>query len=112
MTALLSPEELHQRLLDVGARRYHDKHPFHKRLHSGGCTKGEVQAWALNRFYYQAHIPVKDAAIISRMHDSDLRRAWRQRLVDHDGAEAGEGGIERWLYLTDALGLQRPDVQA
>ncbi len=112
MTALLSPDELHQRLLDVGERRYHDKHPFHIRLHSGGCTKGEVQAWALNRFYYQARIPEKDASLIARMHDPDLRRAWRQRLVDHDGNQAGEGGIERWLRLTEALGLSRQDVQA
>ena len=112
MTALLSPDELHQRLLDVGERRYHDKHPFHIRLHSGGCTKGEVQAWALNRFYYQARIPEKDASLIARMHDPDLRRAWRQRLVDHDGNQAGEGGIERWLRLTEALGLARQDVQA
>lgn len=112
MTALLSPDELHGRLIEIGERRYHDKHPFHARLHSGGCTKGEVQAWALNRFYYQARIPEKDASIIARMHDAELRRAWRQRLVDHDGMEAGEGGIERWLRLTEALGLARQDVQA
>ena len=112
MTALLSPDELHQRLIEVGERRYHDKHPFHVRLHSGGCTKGEVQAWALNRFYYQARIPAKDASIIARMPDPELRRAWRQRLIDHDGNEAGEGGIERWLRLTEGLGLSRLDVQA
>lgn len=112
MTALLSPDELHRRLLTIGERRYHDKHPFHIRLHSGACTKGEVQAWALNRFYYQARIPEKDASLIARMHDSALRRAWRQRLVDHDGSEVGEGGIERWLRLTQALGLSREDVLA
>ena len=96
MTALLSPDELERRLREVGERRYHDKHPFHARLHSGQCTKGEVQAWALNRFTYQAHIPVKDAFLIARTNDPSLRRAWRQRLVDHDGNEDGEGGIERW----------------
>jgi coenzyme PQQ biosynthesis protein C len=112
VTALLSPEELHRRLLTIGERRYHDKHPFHIRLHSGACTKGEVQAWALNRFYYQARIPEKDASLIARMHDPALRRAWRQRLVDHDGSEEGEGGIERWLRLTEALGLEREDVLA
>ena len=113
MTALLSPDELHQRLLEVGERRYHDKHPFHIRLHSGGCTKGEVQAWALNRFYYQARRFRKRTPPSSpAMHDPELRRAWRQRLVDHDGNEAGEGGIERWLRLTEGLGLSRQDVQA
>ncbi|GGF78805.1 pyrroloquinoline-quinone synthase [Azorhizobium oxalatiphilum] len=112
MSALLSPEGLEQRLRDVGAQRYHDKHPFHVRLHAGGCTRGEVQAWALNRYTYQAHIPVKDAALIARTGSSDLRRAWRQRLVDHDGAEAGEGGVERWLRLCESLGLERADVLA
>ena len=112
MTALLSPEELEQRLREVGAERYHDKHPFHARLHSGQCTKGEVQAWALNRFVYQAHIPVKDAYLIARAGDPALRRAWRQRLIDHDGQADGEGGIERWLRLCESLGLARADVQA
>lgn len=112
MTALLSSEELEQRLREVGAERYHDKHPFHARLHSGQCTKGEVQAWALNRFVYQAHIPVKDAYLIARAGDPALRRAWRQRLIDHDGQADGEGGIERWLRLCESLGLARADVQA
>ncbi len=112
MTDILSADELHQRLLEVGARRYHDKHPFHVRLHGGGCTKGEVQAWALNRFYYQSRIPEKDATIISRMHDPELRRSWRQRLVDHDGGPGEAGGIERWLHLTKALGLPRELVEA
>ena len=112
MTALLSSEELEQRLREVGAQRYHDKHPFHARLHSGQCSKGEVQAWALNRFVYQAHIPVKDAYLIARAGDPALRRAWRQRLVDHDGQADGECGIERWLRLCESLGLARADVQA
>jgi coenzyme PQQ biosynthesis protein C len=112
VTTLLSPDELHQRLLSVGAERYHDKHPFHRRLHEGRCSRGQVQAWALNRFYYQAHIPVKDAALIARMDDSALRRAWRQRLIDHDGAEAGDGGVERWLRLAEGVGLDRGDVAA
>jgi coenzyme PQQ biosynthesis protein C len=112
VSALLSSEELEQRLREVGAQRYHDKHPFHARLHGGQCTKGEVQAWALNRFVYQAHIPVKDAYLIARAGDPALRRTWRQRLVDHDGQVDGEGGIERWLRLCESLGLARADVQA
>ena len=112
MTALLSPHALEERLRAVGRSRYHDKHPFHARLHAGGCTKAQVQAWALNRYYYQSRIPLKDAAILARIEDPALRRAWRQRLVDHDGEREGDGGIARWLRLTDALGLDRAKVIA
>lgn len=103
----MSPGELEAALRAVGAERYHDKHPFHVLLHSGRLNRGQVQAWALNRYVYQAHIPLKDAALIARCPDSALRRAWRSRLADHDGDETREGGIARWLRLTDALGLDR-----
>jgi pyrroloquinoline-quinone synthase len=112
VTALFSPHQLEDALRAIGAARYHDKHPFHRRLHSGGCSKAQVQAWALNRYCYQAHIPQKDATILARIEDPALRRAWRQRLVDHDGDRDGEGGIARWLALTDALGLDRAEVIA
>jgi coenzyme PQQ biosynthesis protein C len=85
-------------------------HPFHALLNSGGLNKGQIQAWALNRYYYQSMIPVKDAAIVSRMLDPALRREWRQRILDHDGATADEGGLRRWLALTDGLGLDRDYV--
>lgn len=108
---LLSPDELEAALRAIGAERYHDRHPFHKLLHSGKLDKGQVQAWALNRYCYQAAVPRKDAALMSRAHDRELRRAWRQRIVDHDGdGITEEGGIERWLVLTDGLGIARADV--
>jgi coenzyme PQQ biosynthesis protein C len=107
---LLSPEELEGALRDIGARRYHRLHPFHGLLHGGKCTKGQVQAWALNRYYYQAMIPIKDASLIARCEDSAVRREWRSRLVDHDGEREGDGGIARWLKLTDSLGLEREYV--
>src|SRR5579872_4712263 len=107
---LLTPDELEARLRDIGARRYHRLHPFHKMLHGGQCTKGQVQAWALNRYYYQAMIPIKDASLIARCADSAVRREWRHRLSDHDGDADGEGGIARWLKLTDGLGLDREYV--
>ena len=110
MTKIMSPEELEQELRAIGAERYHDKHPFHALLHGGKLNKGQVQAWALNRYYYQAMIPVKDASLIARCFDTDIRREWRRRLADHDGAQAGEGGIARWLKLTDGLGLDRDYV--
>jgi coenzyme PQQ biosynthesis protein C len=110
MTQLLSPEELEARLRDVGARRYHNLHPFHKLLHGGELNLGQVQAWALNRYYYQAMIPVKDSSVLARMEEAELRRIWRQRIIDHDGDHEGEGGIARWLALTDGLGLDRDYV--
>ena len=107
---LLSPDELERALRDIGAKRYHRLHPFHTMLHGGKCNKGQVQAWALNRYYYQAMIPIKDASLIARCEDSAIRREWRSRLVDHDGEREGEGGIARWLKLTDGLGLERSYV--
>jgi coenzyme PQQ biosynthesis protein C len=101
----MMPPELEAQLRDIGARRYHRLHPFHVLLHGGKCTKGQVQAWAVNRYYYQAAIPLKDASLIARCEDPALRREWRRRLVDHDGEHDGEGGIARWLKLTDGLGL-------
>ena len=110
MSQLLTPDELEARLRAVGAERYHNRHPFHMQLHSGKLRRPQVQAWALNRFYYQSRIPMKDAALMARVEDPELRRIWRQRIIDHDGNEAREGGIERWLVLTDALGLDRDYV--
>jgi coenzyme PQQ biosynthesis protein C len=107
---LLSPADLEARLRQIGATRYHHLHPFHRLLHGGRCTKGQVQAWALNRYYYQAMIPIKDASLIARCEDPAVRREWRHRLHDHDGEREGEGGIARWLRLTDGLGLDRDYV--
>ena len=109
---LMSPDELEAALRDIGARRYHRLHPFHSLLHGGKCTKGQVQAWALNRYYYQASIPLKDASLIARCDDPAIRREWRTRLVDHDGIQEDDGGIARWLKLTDGLGLDRQAVTA
>jgi coenzyme PQQ biosynthesis protein C len=109
---LLTAEELEARLRDIGARRYHRLHPFHKLLHGGKCSKGQVQAWALNRYYYQAMIPLKDASLIARCEDQATRRGWRSRLVDHDGEREGEGGIARWLKLCDGVGLDRDYVMS
>ncbi|HEX2528804.1 MAG TPA: pyrroloquinoline-quinone synthase PqqC [Geminicoccus sp.] len=103
----MSRDELEAALRRIGAERYHHLHPFHRRLHGGECSRGEVQAWALNRYYYQSMIPIKDAAVLGQMQDPALRRAWRQRIVDHDGEHDGEGGIARWLALTDGVGLDR-----
>lgn len=109
---MLTADALERELRAIGAARYHDKHPFHLRLHSGRSTRVEVQAWALNRSYYQIRIPMKDAALIARCDDPEVRRLWRSRLEDHDGSaeEGRRGGIARWLALTDALGFASADV--
>ena len=106
----MSPDQLEAALRAIGAERYHSNHPFHKRMYSGKLTRGQIQAWALNRYYYQCNIPAKDATLIARLPTSDLRRSWRSRLVDHDGDGQQPGGIERWLRLTDGLGLDRDYV--
>jgi pyrroloquinoline-quinone synthase len=106
----MSAAALEAAIRAVGAKRYHDKHPFHALLHGGRLSKGQVQAWALNRYCYQSAVPRKDAALISRVHDREFRREWVHRILDHDGQAGEEGGIERWLMLTDALGLDRAYV--
>lgn len=106
-----SPADFEARLQQIGVERYHDKHPFHHMLHSGGCTIDQVRAWVVNRYYYQSRIPMKDAAFMSRISDPALRRAWRKRIEDHDGSAEGEGGIARWLILAEGVGLD-PDYVA
>ncbi len=107
----MSVTEFEAAIRAVGPERYHDLHPFHHMLHGGKLNKGQVQAWALNRYCYQAAVPRKDAAFISRVHDRELRREWLHRVLDHDGNPPEEvGGIERWLILTDGLGLDREYV--
>ncbi|MBY0335127.1 MAG: pyrroloquinoline-quinone synthase PqqC [Acetobacteraceae bacterium] len=106
----MTPDELEAALRAIGDERYHIHHPFHHLLHGGKLTKGQVQAWALNRYYYQASIPAKDASLLARLPTPELRREWRRRLVDHDGDGVHPGGVERWLALTDGLGLDRDHV--
>jgi pyrroloquinoline-quinone synthase len=107
---LLPHDAFEKQLRAIGTERYHDKHPFHIRLHEGALSQGQVQAWVLNRFYYQKSIPLKDASLIGRCDDIDLRREWVGRIADHDGAAAGEGGIDRWLILAEGVGLDRDYV--
>lgn len=108
--ARMSADELERRLRKIGEDRYHNLHPFHRLLHDGRLDFGQVQAWALNRYVYQAGIPRKDAALMARAQDRGLRREWIQRIRDHDGDDHDPGGIERWLRLTDGLKLDRTYV--
>jgi pyrroloquinoline-quinone synthase len=89
---------------------YHIHHPFHIAMNSGQCTREQIQGWVLNRFYYQIMIPIKDGAVLSNMPDKKHRRLWVQRILDHDGIEGDEGGIEAWLALAESVGLTRDEV--
>lgn len=111
---LLSPEAFRECLREGGFARYHIHHPFHRLMNSGDLTLGQMQAWALNRYCYQATIPKKDALILARSEDPEFRREWRKRIVDHDGGDGSEidGGIRRWIRLADGLGLDREIVTA
>ncbi len=110
--ATLTPEELEAALRAIGAERYHIHHPFHRLLHGGKLTRAQVQAWALNRYYYQALIPAKDASLMARLPTAAERREWRRRIEDHDGDGEKPGGIERWLKLAEGVGLDRELVES
>jgi coenzyme PQQ biosynthesis protein C len=103
--SLLSESEFVARFHAIGEERYHHKHPFHLLMHEGKLTRGQLQAWALNRYAYQSRIPIKDAAILARSDDPAFRRAWGKRILDHDGDGTKPGGIEKWLRLVQATGL-------
>jgi len=108
---LLSFDGLRAELRAVGEERYHHQHPFHLMMHEGRLSRGQLQAWALNRYYYQSIIPMKDSIILSRGPDPVFRRAWRKRVIDHDGDATSEGGIKRWLMLAEATGLSADQVR-
>src|SRR3979411_1137111 len=102
---LNSAEELEAALRHIGATRYHNLHPFHRLLHGGKLNKGQVQAWALNRYYYQSTIPIKDSVVISRFRDRGIRLEWRHRIEDTECNIGTTAGIASWLKLTQGLGL-------
>ncbi len=107
-----SPEELTQRLREVGEKHYHDKHPFHKLMNDGNLSREQLQVWAANRFYYQKTIPIKDAIVLSRCPIREVRRVWIQRIHDHDGYGDSPGGIEKWLRLGEGVGLSREELES
>lgn len=109
-TEPLSREAFIAELREEGARRYHDNHAFHQRMHRGELSRRELQGWVRNRFYYQTRIPIKDALILAKSEDPSFRRLWIHRIHDHDGAQEGEGGIALWLRLAEGVGLDRAEV--
>jgi pyrroloquinoline-quinone synthase len=109
LTTPLAPTEL-EAALRTFSRSYYANHPFHHLMHEGRLTKRQLQGWVANRLAYQRAIPRKDAAILSNCPDSDVRRLWLQRIVDHDGTAPGTGGIELWIRLGEALGVPREEM--
>ncbi|MBD5653648.1 MAG: pyrroloquinoline-quinone synthase PqqC [Candidatus Eremiobacteraeota bacterium] len=97
--------ELVERLRAIGEERYHDKHPFHRKLVAGELTPDQVRSWVANRYYYQKAIPIKDAFVLAALPSRDYRRAWISRITDHDGNEHRPGGTEKWLALGRSVGL-------
>jgi pyrroloquinoline-quinone synthase len=93
------------------SRRYHDQHPFSRRMNEGELGREQIRCWVANRFAYQAAIPRKDAAILANCPDRQVRRRWIRRIHDHDGTADGEGGIEAWLRLGEAVGLGREEME-
>jgi pyrroloquinoline-quinone synthase len=97
--------------LRAQSRRYHDQHPFHRKMNSGDLSRRQIQGWVANRFYYQENIPRKDAAILANCPDREVRRRWVRRILDHDGTAGADGGIDAWLRLGEAAGLTREEVR-
>ncbi|MCS3902587.1 pyrroloquinoline-quinone synthase [Methylohalomonas lacus] len=106
-----SREEFEQKLR-AKEKYYHINHPFHVLMNTGKLEKKAIQGWVANRFYYQTSIPIKDAAIMANCTDRDTRRLWVQRIIDHDGTQGNDGGIEAWLQLGEAVGLSREELQS
>ena len=106
-----TPQEFEARLRGL-EYRYHIHHPFNRLMNSGALDRTAIQGWVMNRYYYQINIPLKDAALMSHCPDRDVRRRWIQRIVDHDGGEGQDGGIECWTRLGIACGLSREEIES
>jgi pyrroloquinoline-quinone synthase len=98
--------------LQAQSARYHNLHPFHERMNAGELSREELRRWVANRYYYQVCIPLKDAAILSNCPEREVRREWIQRILDHDGDSPSDGGIESWLRLGEALGVDRDEMRS
>ncbi|MFZ2854895.1 MAG: pyrroloquinoline-quinone synthase PqqC [Rhodocyclaceae bacterium] len=104
-----SDEEFEARLRAMGSS-YHIHHPFQVMMHRGQLAPQQIRGWVANRYYYQINIPIKDAAILANCPDREVRRHWVQRILDHDGYNGEDGGIEAWIRLGEAVGLSRDEI--
>jgi pyrroloquinoline-quinone synthase len=76
-------------------------------MHEGGLSEEELRRWVVNRWCYQARIPIKDALILSKSSDPAFRRRWIRRIHDHD---AEDGGLALWLRLARAVGVDEDEL--
>ena len=107
----MTREAFEARLRGILGERYHDRHPFNLRMHAGSLEPEEIRCWVRNRYYYQTRIPIKDGIILAKSEDPAFRRQWIRRIRDHDGdGGAQEGGLELWLRLAEAVGLDGAEV--
>ena len=111
MTEAWTRKEFEEKLKEKG-RLYHIHHPYQVSMNSGKSNKAQIQGWVANRFYYQTTIPIKDASIMANCSDRDVRRQWMQRILDHDGVDGDDGGIEAWLRLGESVGMSRQEIQS
>jgi pyrroloquinoline-quinone synthase len=89
---------------------YHIHHPFNVRMNGGLLSEDQIRGWIANRFYYQVNIPRKDGAILANCPDRETRRRWVRRILDHDGWDGNEGGIEAWVRLGTAAGIGEAEL--
>ena len=108
--AVLQERQFVERLEKIGEQKYHDKHPFHQRMHAGQLSRQEMQRWIANRFYYQKCLPVKDALVLSKLPERRDRIRWRERIIDHDGCTENDGGINAWLQFAAAAGIPQNEL--
>ncbi len=111
MTAAWTRVEFEKKLKEKG-RLYHTHHPYQIAMNAGKSSRQQIQGWVANRFYYQLTIPIKDASIMANCNDREVRRRWLQRILDHDGIDGDDGGIEAWLRLGEAVGMSRAEIQS
>ncbi len=109
MTEAWTRKEFEEKLKEKG-RLYHIHHPYQVNMNSGNSNKAQIQGWVANRFYYQTTIPIKDASIMANCSERDVRRQWMQRILDHDGVDGDDGGIEAWLRLGESVGMSRQEI--
>jgi pyrroloquinoline-quinone synthase len=105
-------DRLEVRLGLLAEQRYHHRHPFNLRMHEGLLSPAELRRWVRNRFHYQRYIPIKDALILTKLENTEQRRSWIRRIQEQDGTDTDPGGLERWLRLGEAVGLDRQELLA
>ena len=109
-TGLWDRETFLENLRAIGARAYHDKHPFHVAMNEGRLSPEALRGWVANRFYYQRNIPIKDAAILSNCRCAKCAESGFIAFSITMATAENEGGIEAWLRLGEACGLSRDEL--